>query len=255
MKVLDSLQDWRAWRSGISGPVGFVPTMGALHRGHLSLIQHSLADNPVTVASIYVNPTQFNNPDDLEKYPRTGQQDLEMLQDTGVDAVWFPHYEELYPDAYRYRLVENELSRRFCGAHRPGHFDGVLTVVLKLLNIVAPDRAYFGEKDYQQLSLIRGMVDAFLLPVEIIGCTTVRESDGLAMSSRNMRLDPEQRKLAPELYRILSSAPDCASATAELTAAGFQVDYVEDLADSKGTRRLAAASLGDVRLIDNVTVA
>ncbi|HKX54749.1 MAG TPA: pantoate--beta-alanine ligase, partial [Xanthomonadales bacterium] len=151
MQVFDSLQGWRAWRSGITASVGFVPTMGALHRGHLALLQRSLAENPVTVASIYVNPTQFNNADDLKKYPRSDEQDLAMLQDAGVDAVLMPGYAELYPDGYRYRLVESELSQRFCGAHRPGHFDGVLSVVLKLLNIVAPDRAYFGEKDYQQL--------------------------------------------------------------------------------------------------------
>ncbi len=254
MQVLDTLDAWRAWRGACGGPLGFVPTMGALHRGHLSLLQHSLADNRVTVASIYVNPTQFNNPDDLAKYPRADRQDLAMLQDAGVDAVWYPQYDELYPDGYRYRITESKLSKRFCGAHRPGHFDGVLTVVLKLLNIVAPDRAYFGEKDYQQLSLIRGMVEAFMLPVEIVACPTVRESNGLAMSSRNLRLSPQQRRLAPELYRILSSAPDCETAIAELAAAGFAVDYVEDLTDAKGTRRLAAASLGEVRLIDNVAL-
>ena len=254
MRVFDSIAGWRAWRAGCAGPVGFVPTMGALHRGHLALVQRSLADNPVTVASIYVNPTQFNNPDDLANYPRSDQQDLEMLRDAGVDAVLMPRYEALYPDGYRYKVIESELSHRYCGEHRPGHFDGVLTVVLKLLNIVAPGRAYFGEKDYQQLSLIRGMVQAFMLPVEIIGCPTVRENDGLALSSRNLRLNAEQRKLAPQLYRILSSAADCAEAAAALAAAGFRVDYVQDLTDGHGTRRLAAASLGPVRLIDNVPI-
>jgi pantoate--beta-alanine ligase len=255
MKVLESLQDWRAWRSTCGGSIGFVPTMGALHRGHLSLLQHSLADNPVTVASIYVNPTQFNNPDDLNRYPRTTGQDLALLRDAGIAAVFMPHYAELYPDQYRYRVTESELSSRFCGAHRPGHFDGVLSVVLKLFNIVAPDRAYFGEKDYQQLTLIRGMVEAFMLPVQVIGCPTVRESDGLAMSSRNLRLSPQQRRLAPELYRVISTARDSASAATALGQAGFRVDYVEDFADSAGLRRLAAASLGDVRLIDNVALA
>jgi pantoate--beta-alanine ligase len=254
MRLLESLQDWRAWRSTCAGPLGFVPTMGALHRGHLSLLQHSLADNAVTVASIYINPTQFNNPDDLEKYPRTTEQDLALLRDAGIAAVFLPRYAELYPDQYRYRVTENELSKRFCGAHRPGHFDGVLSVVLKLFNIVAPDRAYFGEKDYQQLTLIRGMVEAFMLPVQVVGCETVRESDGLAMSSRNLRLSPPQRKLAPELYRIISTARDSESAVAALGKAGFKVDYVEDLSDGAGERRLAAASLGEVRLIDNVAL-
>lgn len=254
MRVFDSLEDWRSWRAGITRPVGFVPTMGALHRGHLSLLQRSLADNPVTVASIYVNPTQFNNPDDLEKYPRTDEQDLAMLQDAGVDAVWYPAYTQLYPDNYRYRLVETDLSARFCGAHRPGHFDGVLTVVLKLLNVVAPQRAYFGEKDYQQLSLIRGMVEAFMLPVDIIGCPTVRDPDGLALSSRNLRLSKQQRQLAPELYRIISCAKDTDSARLALNEAGFKVDYVQDFTDDQGVRRLAAVELGDVRLIDNVAL-
>jgi pantoate--beta-alanine ligase len=254
MKILESLNDWRSWRSQINLPLGFVPTMGALHRGHLSLIQRSLADNPVTVASIFVNATQFNNPDDLKKYPRTGKQDLAMLQDAGVDAVFMPGYAELYPDQYRYRVSESQLSQRFCGAHRPGHFDGVLSVVLKLLNIVAPVRAYFGEKDYQQLTLIRGMAEAFMLPAEIIGCATVRENDGLAMSSRNLRLSKAQRQVAPLLYRIISTAEDCGKASESLAKAGFAVDYVEDFHDGLSLRRLAAASLGDVRLIDNVVI-
>lgn len=254
MKVFDTLQDWRSWRANINDPIGFVPTMGALHRGHLSLIQHSLADNPVTVASIYVNPTQFNNAADLEKYPRTTKQDLTLLKDAGVDAVIMPNFEQLYPDAFRYRVTESELSQRFCGAHRPGHFDGVLSVVMKLLNLVSPKRAYFGEKDYQQLLLVRGMVKAFHLPVEIIGCPIVRENDGLAMSSRNTRLSKQHRQLAPELYRCISTAADSKSAAAMLEQAGFIVDYVEDYVADFASRRLAAVTLGDVRLIDNVSI-
>lgn len=250
MKKFESMPAWRAWRAQFNGPVGFVPTMGALHRGHLSLIQHSLADNPVSVVSIYINPTQFNNADDLEKYPRPLEQDLAMLQDAGVDAVILPGYEQLYPDDFRYQVVESELSQRFCGAHRPGHFTGMLSVVMKLLNLVSPSRAYFGEKDYQQLLLVRGMVEAFQMPVEIIGCPIVRESDGLALSSRNARLSKKQRAVAPELYRCISTAKDNESATAALQKAGFVVDYVEEFAG----RRLAAASLGDVRLIDNVAL-
>lgn len=251
MKQFSSLADWRAFRANLNLPIGFVPTMGALHRGHLSLLQHSLADNLYTVASIYVNPTQFNNSQDLDKYPRTTEQDLAMLEDAGVDAVILPSYEELYPDAFHYQVLETELSSRFCGAHRPGHFSGVLTVVLKLLNRVAPGRAYFGEKDYQQLLLIRGMAEAFHLPVEIIGCPTVRESDGLALSSRNLRLSKKQRQLAPELYRIISTAKNSEDASKALQQLGFKVDYVEEYAG----RRLAAATLGDIRLIDNVAVA
>ncbi len=252
MKQFSRLADWRSYRASLNLPLGFVATMGALHAGHLSLLQHSLVDNPYTAASIYVNPTQFNKAEDLNAYPRTLEHDLAMLEDAGVDAVLLPTYEELYPDAFRFQLTETELSRRFCGAHRSGHFTGVLSVVLKLLNLVAPSRAYFGEKDYQQLLLIRGMAAAFHLPVEIIGCATLRESDGLAMSSRNLRLNKQQREQAAELYHCISAAKDSASARLALEQAGFMVDYVEDYLEESVGRRLAAASLGDVRLIDNV---
>lgn len=252
MKQFSRLADWRSYRASLNLPIGFVATMGALHAGHLSLLQHSLVDNPHTVASIFVNPTQFNRTADLDTYPRPLEQDLAMLEDAGVDAVLLPAYEELYPDAFRFQVIETELSQRFCGAHRAGHFSGVLSVVLKLLNLVAPTRAYFGEKDYQQLQLIRGMAEAFHLPVDIIGCATLRESDGLAMSSRNVRLNKQQRKQAAELYRCISTARDSATARAALEQAGFVVDYVEDYIEGEVGRRLAAASLGDVRLIDNV---
>jgi pantoate--beta-alanine ligase len=248
MKVFDSMAAWRSWREGTRAPVGFVPTMGALHAGHLSLFQASHLDNPVTVASIYVNPTQFDNAADLETYPSTLEQDIQMLCDAGVDALILPGYPDLYPDDFRYKVSESELSKRFCGAHRPGHFDGVLTVVMKLLNLVSPHKAYFGEKDFQQLQLIRGMVKAFLMPVEIIGCPVVRDSDGLALSSRNQRLDTQQRALAPVLHQTISKAVDARTVILELQGAGFEVDYVEDY----DGQRLAAASLGDVRLIDNV---
>jgi len=254
MKQFTSLADWRAFRANFNLPLGFVPTMGALHRGHLSLLQHSLADNSYTVASIYVNPTQFNNAQDLRNYPCTLEQDFALLEDAGVDAVLLPSYEELYPDLFHYQVMETELSSRFCGSHRPGHFTGVLTVVLKLLNLVAPTRAYFGEKDFQQLQLIHGMVEAFHLPVHIVGCATVREPDGLAMSSRNLRLSKKQRQLAPELHRIISTAKDSNAARESLQQAGFVVDYVEDYLGDFGGRRLAAATLGDVRLIDNVAL-
>jgi pantoate--beta-alanine ligase len=222
--------------------------MGALHAGHLALVHASLADNPWTAVSIFVNPTQFDRPDDLERYPRRHDEDLEQLAAAGVEAILMPSADVLYPDGYRYRVSETEISRRLCGAHRPGHFDGVLTVVLKLLNLVRPARAYFGEKDYQQLQLVRGMVEAFFMDTRIVACPIVREPDGLALSSRNLRLDPAQRRLAPELHRTLRGAADPASARRELERLGFAVDYVEDW----DGRRLAAACLGDVRLIDNV---
>lgn len=251
MKVFEDTAEWRQYRKGLSpGSLGFVPTMGALHAGHRALMEASVADNTVTVASVFVNPTQFDQASDLDAYPRQSGRDLDALRSWGADAVLMPGFDDLYPDDYRYKVSENDLSRRFCGAHRAGHFDGVLTVVMRLLNLVRPDRAYFGEKDYQQLLLVRGMAEAFFLDVEIVGCPTVREGDGLALSSRNQRLDPAQRSVAPALYRSLREAPDAEAARISLEQNGFEVDYVEDF----GHRRLAAARLGEVRLIDNVSL-
>lgn len=177
--------------------VGFVPTMGALHAGHRSLLERARAENDRVVLSVFVNPTQFNDPVDLANYPRTLEADVALARDC-VDVVLAPQPEEIYRDAYRYRVTETEFSRRWEGAYRQGHFDGVLTIVLKLLNAVQPARAYFGEKDWQQLQLVRGMVDALLVPVEIVACPTVREADGLALSSRNRRLSELGRKHAAE---------------------------------------------------------
>ena len=229
-------------------PMGFVPTMGALHAGHASLLDRCRRENEVTVLSIYVNPTQFDNKDDLAKYPLTLDRDRELAHKAGVDYIIAPSYEQMYPDQYRYRVSETGFSEQLDGAHRPGHFNGVLTVVLKLLNLVQADRAYFGEKDFQHLQLVKGMVDAFFLDTEIIACPTVREADGLAMSSRNVNLSAEARALAPLFYRALSESSTVSEARAFLKLQGFEIDYVEDV----GTRRFGAVRLGGVRLIDNV---
>lgn len=250
MKVWRTLADWRAARGGrtLAGrSVGFVPTMGALHAGHRALLARARADNDAVVLSIFVNPTQFNDPADLAKYPRTLEADLAVAGGL-ADHVIVPETAELYPDNFTYRVTEEALSRRLEGAHRPGHFDGVLTVVLKLLNLVQPARAYFGEKDWQQLRLVEGMVRALLLPVEIVACPTEREPDGLALSSRNRRLSPAARARAAVFPRILRSAPTAEAATAALKEAGFEVDYV---ADEPGVR-LGAIYTENVRLIDNV---
>lgn len=231
-----------------SKTIGFVPTMGALHAGHGSLVEASKRENDITVVSIFVNPTQFNNADDLKNYPRTEEADLRLLEEWGADYVCLPKYEELYSDNYRFQVTESEESKILCGAHRPGHFNGVLTVVLKLFNIVKPTRAYFGEKDFQQLRLISEMAQAFHLPLTVVSCPTVREADGLAMSSRNVRLTPAERERAATLPKILRTSQTASAAKAELEKAGFVVDYVED----HWNRRLAAAHLGKVRLIDNV---
>jgi len=252
MKQVTSLSDWNELRDSLGeSPIGFVPTMGALHAGHLSLIETSLQQNSFTVVSIYVNPTQFDQSADLAAYPQPLAGDIRMLREAGVDAVLTPSYSELYPDEYNYRVTETALSRQLCGEHRPGHFDGMLTVVMKLLNLVRADRAYFGEKDFQQLQLVRGMVRAFFIPTEIVGCSIARESDGLAMSSRNHRLSPTERRSAVLLYQALQQGKTAAAARHILEQAGFNVDYVEDHAG----RRLAAARLGEVRLIDNIPLA
>jgi pantoate--beta-alanine ligase len=250
MKVIDNIAEWRALRvspSWTTPSIGLVPTMGALHAGHVALLKRARAENERVVLTIFVNPTQFNDPNDLSNYPRSLDADVALAEPL-VDVVLVPTAEELYRDAYRYRLTETELSRRWEGAHRPGHFDGVLTVVLKLFNLVRPTRAYFGEKDWQQLQLVRGMVDTFLLPIEIIGCPTVRDDDGLALSSRNRRLSQLGRAHAKEFPRTLRMACDAASAAANLRVRGFEVDYVEDYEGM----RLGAVRIDGVRLIDNV---
>ena len=250
MKVIHSVSEWRKLRASAEftgRSVGFVPTMGALHAGHRALLQRARNENDLVVLSIFVNPTQFNDPADLKKYPRTLEADL-ALSEGLVDYVLAPTNEDLYPDGYHYRVTENELSLKWEGAHRPGHFDGVLTVVLKLLNLVQANRAYFGEKDWQQLRLVEGMVQAFFLPVEIIACATERDPDGLALSSRNRRLSQPARARAAAFPRVLRNAPNAAAAREELQARGFDVDYVEDV---RGVR-LGAIRLENVRLIDNV---
>lgn len=251
MKTFNDLSEWRDERrrqARAGTTLGLVPTMGALHEGHLSLVRRSRAENDRTLVTIFVNPTQFDDPNDLAAYPRTLEDDLALLRAEGTDFVLIPAAADLYPDSYRYRVSEMERSRELEGAFRPGHFDAVLTVVLKLLQIAAADRAYFGEKDWQQLTLVQGMARAFFLPTTIIACPTVREESGLAMSSRNRRLSDEDRRKAPDLHRVLSSASTADEAERDLLADGFSVDYVED----REARRLAAVRLGGVRLIDNV---
>lgn len=250
MRVITHLDEWRAARAGpdfAGRSVGFVPTMGALHAGHRALLERARAENERVVLSIFVNPTQFNDPADLARYPRTLEADVALAEGL-VDDVLAPPAAELYPDDYHCRVTEDDLSRRWEGAHRPGHFDGVLTVVLKLLNLVRADRAYFGEKDWQQLQLVRQMAQAFFLPVEIVACPTVRAADGLALSSRNTRLSPAGREQAAVFPKILQDASHAKVAATALLAAGFTVDYVED---HEG-RRLGAVRIEGVRLIDNV---
>lgn len=255
---------------------GLVPTMGALHEGHLALVRQALDENDRVGVSIFVNPIQFNRLDDLEKYPRPLERDLEMLMAEGVHVVWTPYEAEMYPAGFQtYVSVEN-VTQVLEGAARPGHFRGVATVVAKLFNVFEPTRAYFGQKDAQQVAVIRQMVRDLAFNLEVIACPTLREWDGLAMSSRNIRLNPAERQAAPVLYRALTSAQkewQAGHRDAEHLRATMRqiieseplakVDYISvadpiSLQELEGPAEKALLSLavffGEVRLIDNVTV-
>ena len=210
MEICHTKQDLRATLAELrrSGNIGLVPTMGYLHDGHMSLVQHALQENDHTVASIFVNPTQFGNADDLSNYPRALENDLTLLRDAGVAAVFTPTPEIMYHNDAQTIVETTELANTLMGALRPGHFRGVATVVTKLFNLFQPDRAYFGEKDFQQLAVIRAMVRDLDIPVSVRGIPTVRHQDGLAMSSRNARLSPDARAAAPILHQACLAAQD-----------------------------------------------
>jgi len=262
------------WR--INGErIAFVPTMGNLHRGHLRLVEQARECAQRVVVSIFVNPMQFNDQEDFAAYPVTLEQDCAKLVEAGVDALFLPSVEVIYPDGHRQntQVVVPELSDILCGAHRPGHFVGVSTVVAKLFNIVVPDVALFGEKDFQQLMVIRRMVDELCFPIEIVGVATEREANGLAMSSRNGYLSEEERQQAALLYRtlmwagerLLESSADIAAVEAQamrqLQEGGFRPEYFsvrnardlsEAVAGAQDLVVVAAAWLGRARLIDNI---
>lgn len=249
--------------------------MGALHRGHLNLIEQARHDCDVVVCSIFVNPTQFNNPEDLARYPRTLEQDSAQLETVGTDVLFCPTVTDMYPHPPVLRLDFGDLERVMEGASRPGHFNGVGLVVSKLFHMVQPDRAYFGQKDLQQVAVIRRLVRDLNFPLELIRCATVREADGLAMSSRNLRLSPAERAEAPALFNALTLAKEAllngqtpqqakAAVTTYLTERpAFTLDYIEvvnadtlqpvEERQAPGQTALCiAAQLGPVRLIDNV---
>ena len=252
LQVFNSVKDFIAYRDALATNVkiGFVPTMGALHEGHASLLRRASRENDLSVLSIFVNPTQFNNADDLKKYPRTWEADVSLAKNNGVGVIISPTYDELYADNYRFKLHESAFSEILCGAHRPGHFDGVLTVVMKLFQIVNPHRSYFGEKDYQQLQLIKDMSETFFLRNKVVACPTLREHDGLAMSSRNVRLTPAGRERAPLIYRAISQRPSVTEAKDFLEKNAIEVEYLEE----HFGRRFIAAYIDGVRLIDNVSI-
>lgn len=249
MKIIKTVEELKEIRRSVEGKkIGFVPTMGGLHAGHLSLVKRAKEENEVVFVSVYLNPTQFNDKKDLETYPANFEDDVALLEGAGVDYMFTPTYPVMYPDDYKYKVIETDFSKTLCGAKRPGHFDGVLTVVMKLFNLVRPTNAYFGEKDYQQYQLLKGMIEAFFLDINIVPCPIVREKSGLAMSSRNRKLSPEGLAIAPKFHEILSGKGTPEEKQKKLEEAGFKVDYITEV---KG-RLYAAVFLEDVRLIDNV---
>ena len=250
MIVCRSISNWRSLRNQISNEIGFVPTMGALHQGHLSLVKKAKEKCDYVVTSIFVNPTQFNDKNDLKHYPTNLEQDLELLKKSACDAVFLPEANEIYADQNQFQLLENKDSKILCGKHRSGHFEGVLTVMNKLLHIVSPSKCFMGEKDFQQLHLIKKMTESFFWNVDIVGCPTVRETDGLAMSSRNLNLSAEAREKAPLIHKLLFSKMTNEDIHKELSNVGFAVEYVED----HWNRKFIAASIDGVRLIDNVPI-
>ena len=279
MRVLHTVSEFRAARRAAQDPLGLVPTMGALHEGHLSLAHRARQECASVAMSIFVNPAQFGPHEDLSRYPRPIERDLKMAEDAGVDLVFNPSVEQVYPPGFGSYVEVGEVARRWEGEHRPGHFRGVATVVTKLFTIVAPQRAYFGQKDFQQLAVVRRLTADLNLPVEVIGCETIREPDGLALSSRNVYLTEEQRPYATALHSALQTGRRLVK-SGEIDAArireamervlrdtpGASVDYVavvdpgtlEPLERIEPGRTavhgLIAARLGPVRLIDNMAL-
>jgi len=276
MLIFKKVADLRQWLASQTTSVGFVPTMGALHDGHLELVRMAKRDGCLAVASIFVNPTQFNDPKDLEKYPRTVEKDTALLISAHCDALFAPTVEEVYPTGENLTidLDFKQLDKVMEGEFRPGHFKGMATVVNRLLDIVQPHRLYMGQKDFQQLSIVRDMIRQLALPIELVMCPTVREPDGLAMSSRNVRLTPEMRVVAPMIHQTLQwtktaldknrpAAEIQTEALQKLADAGLRPEYFEIVDgetllnvlhrnDSEFIVACIAAFAGEVRLIDNL---
>jgi pantoate--beta-alanine ligase len=277
VQIVRSSEDLALGLAGLkrSGTLALVPTMGALHAGHMALVEESRRRADKVAATIFVNPMQFGAGEDLDRYPRREADDTRMLEEAGCDLVWLPSVKDIYPDGFSTKVSVSGVSERWEGEARPGHFDGVATVVAKLLLSVGPDVALFGEKDFQQLAVIRRMVRDLAVPVEVVGVATVRERDGLALSSRNAYLSAEERSRAVALPNALKAARDAIrgdtpvsaalrTAKQALVDAGFlRIDYValvdaatlEPLDEPRGEMRLiAAAVVGTTRLIDNMAV-
>jgi pantoate--beta-alanine ligase len=279
MQVAKTVREVRAWTKlarAEGKTIGFVPTMGYFHEGHLSLMRRAKAECDLCVVSLFVNPTQFAPSEDFQRYPRDFARDAAMAESVGVDLLFAPEVEEMYPEGYQTYVEVTEVTRRLEGAARPGHFRGVATVCTKLFHIVQADRAYFGKKDYQQLKVIQRMVRDLNIPTEIVPCETVREPDGLAMSSRNVYLKPDERQAATVLYRALCAGRDAilagerdakkvqalveqVIATEPLVKTEYvdvaDAETLEPLTDLRGEVVISlAARVGVARLIDNITV-
>lgn len=278
MVLVNTVADLQAQLSTLgkaNSSVGFIPTMGALHQGHISLVKESLKENDITVVSVFVNPTQFNDQKDFDKYPRTIERDAQLLGETGVNIVFAPTVTEIYPTNDTRQFDFGQLDKVMEGEHRPGHFNGVAQVVSRLFEIVKPNKAYFGEKDFQQLAIIRAMVTKLELPIEIVGMPIVRETSGLALSSRNERLTNEQRKDAVKISAVLFNSKEWIKTTnvkdfiKKVTeninqANSLNVEYfdivdgntlqsISEWSDSGYVVGCVAAFCGEVRLIDNIT--
>ncbi len=249
MRIIKSIKEMKKL-SLDNRSLGFVPTLGGLHDGHLHLVRASLKKCDKTVVSIFLNPTQFNDELDLMTYPANLDEDIKKLESLGVDFLFTPQKDDIYPDGYKFKVEELEDSKILEGEKRPGHFDGVLTIVMKLLNIVSPKIAFFGKKDFQQYTLIKKMSQDFFMDCEIVALDTIREESGLAMSSRNEKLDPRARENAAKFYQALKKKNSCEEIKQELKGYGFDVEYVEDW----NGRRLGAINYEGVRLIDNVSI-
>lgn len=278
MKIIRTVKELKEAVSALKSEgksVGLVPTMGALHDGHISLVERARTGNDAVVVSVFVNPTQFNNPDDLRTYPRTEDADCHRLEKAGVDIAFIPSVEEMYPEPDTRVFDLGPVAAVMEGAMRPGHFNGVAQVVSRLFSMVNPDRAYFGEKDFQQIAVIRRMVELEKFPIEIVACPIKRESDGLALSSRNVRLSAHQREVAPNIHRVMTESTGWKASGASLADVKrrvideinaypeMEVEYYEivnaadmqpvaEWSDCDEAVGCITVYLGDVRLIDNI---
>ena len=253
MQIIHNINEWRAIRENIprDQSIGFVPTMGCLHAGHMSLLNQARLNNDYVILSLFVNRTQFNEEKGYLNYPRVQEQDIQLAEQANVDFLFVPEHAELYPDDYTYQILETLKSQNMEGAHRPGHFQGMLTVVLKLLLLIKAQRAYFGEKDYQQLELVQGLVKAFFLDTQIVPCPIIREASGLPLSSRNNLLSAEEKQIAAKFAAIFKQTNLPADEIIQqLNSAGIKVEYVQE----ELGRRFCAVKVGNIRLIDNRTV-